>query len=241
MPWPSPNMVGVARSGFTLIELLVVVAIIAVLAGMLISGVTVVRTQAKRAQCSSNLRQLAVCITTYAHENEGGAVLVYDSVKQGTYLVVNYYNRNRSWGVLYSNGVIESPQVMFCPATSDTNSGNKYDTASNRWPHQSGANTRAGYAVRPEQFVADNTTFPAKLPQLGNYAAKAIAADLCSQPSHIDYSHVSGVNVAFGDGHVTWVPRTALAPSWLAIPANASWANTYDAGNAALWTGFDAQ
>jgi prepilin-type processing-associated H-X9-DG protein/prepilin-type N-terminal cleavage/methylation domain-containing protein len=58
-------------AGFTLIELLVVVSIIAVLAGMLLPAVSMVREGARSATCSSNLRQIAMAGQSYANDQEG--------------------------------------------------------------------------------------------------------------------------------------------------------------------------
>jgi len=82
-----------APRGFTLVELLVVIAIVATLVGILLPAVQSARESARRTQCMSNVRQLAM------------ATLVYESTKRrlppsmihkpGTVFASN----NGSWGV----------------------------------------------------------------------------------------------------------------------------------------------
>lgn len=99
------------KRGFTLIELLVVIAIIAILAAILFPAFAKARESARRASCSSNLKQIGISMMQYSQEYDERVVpgTVYGSVSAtGT-----------AWmGLLQP--YLKSTQIFSCPSDSDT-------------------------------------------------------------------------------------------------------------------------
>lgn len=78
------------RKGFTLIELLVVIAIIAILMAILLPALNIVRDQARRLYCVSNVKNLSLAWLMYKDDNDDklvGATVPWSSFTKGQHWV----------------------------------------------------------------------------------------------------------------------------------------------------------
>jgi prepilin-type N-terminal cleavage/methylation domain-containing protein len=152
-----------SRHGFTLIELLVVIAIIAVLIALLLPAVQSAREAARRAQCTNNLKQIALAMHNYhqavsslpnGHYGTGWndwscLVMLLPYMEQGTlYNTINFANTGDAadpGDALNNTAMMAKINLLICPSD--------IDRITNQFGHQNYCGN-AGNA--PEAFFDNN-------------------------------------------------------------------------------------
>jgi len=167
---------------FTLIELLVVIAIIAVLMGILMPALTMVKEQAKRSVCASNLRGFGTAVLTYAADYDEKIPPSFYQNGTSPYRCYMLFeiDESKPWGQhireahnlgrLYTNNTIKTGKVFYCPsAVKVTEDGDvssyyygAYQDGGHAWPwkntHKSFSggsddNVRGGYNYIPQAKI----------------------------------------------------------------------------------------
>ncbi len=106
--------------GFTLIELLVVIAIIAILAAILFPVFAKAREQAKRTQCTAQMRQLALVVNMYADDNNA-------SLPPSSNYGVDASDPKRIWTPLVQP-YMKDKNIVLCPAAPESHYADSWAT-----------------------------------------------------------------------------------------------------------------
>ncbi|QEH37791.1 Type II secretion system protein G precursor [Aquisphaera giovannonii] len=182
--------------GFTLIELLVVISIIGVLIALLLPAVQAAREAARRAQCTNNLKQLALAAHNY--ESANGCFPMGSPVKVATYSAGWIKAGEYDWG--HSLFVAMLPQMEQGPLFNAVNFSVNIELAENMTIHRSQIQT----LLCPSDNLGWQTDEPT---QWANYAGFRV--------THGSYSGCTGTWSHWKDD-----PRTAPSLATLVAQDN---------------------
>lgn len=236
------------QRGFTLVELLVVIGIIALLIAILLPVLGRAREQANRVACASNLRQIDLIVFQYVNDNQGWLPWIAfddplyqaDSSQMGFnryFPIAKYFKKGQNNNILHcpssnwwapemDSGGIDSRPAYALETAGPNSLRNSYIW----WTYGVGTS----HPQKPYKLT--QIQWPDKQFEIFDYNNSTSAS---TKHAIISWSHNrsgytgQGSNVAYLDGHVTWVLPTVDNPdttkdwqvwsSWMYPPGSPVW------------------
>ena len=202
------------KKGFTLIELLVVIAIIALLLAIITPALNSAKAQGQKAVCAAHIRSLLTGIYVYAAQNNDyiptsieGNNASWNFICWQTFFPED--NPVPSWiglGRLYGTGVIDDPDIFYCPAQKNKLLRNHQDTGW-EWKSPGGAEERlTSYLYGLLDEVRADTSLELYSLKLVDLKKRALICDtFMTFGEGPVWAHPKGLNVGFGAGHVEFI------------------------------------
>ncbi|MFO0974156.1 MAG: type II secretion system protein [Phycisphaerae bacterium] len=214
---------------FTLIELLVVMAIITLLTGIVVPSVSRARHIGRRTTCAVRLREVALAASMYLQAEHAFPALNNDPEDghwQYNYVIFDGRDFRENFGPLVVGNLVPEMRILYCPL--QTSPAHLLASGQNPWPTRDGVDTRAGYGRRHLIGGLDATQLP---------PSTAVFADLFHTPQYVrETGHTDGINAAFIDGHVRWMPNfDRLVNNTMVLPTSLIDNPTMDD----IWKGLD--
>lgn len=199
--------------GFTLVEILVVVGIVAILATILMAVFVRVREKSRASICQSNLKQIALAVQQYAHDNDGR----FPSV-----IYVMGRNTPAAKQVAWNEAIMtyaKAPSIFSCPSSEinepsldiyayNSRQLNDIIWSPNRNPrfnqivgsHESKILTPATVALNFDTWA-----------QHANSIENGATIETSCGPHSVATLHSGGANYSYLDGHVKWLSQSQQA------------------------------
>ena len=211
--------------GFTIIELLVVIGIIGILIAILMPTLGRIRRQAVQTQCASNLRQLAVAFQGYLIQSKGmmfwrGEDISVDGMEWYTHGGRESGNLNTAQGGIFNRfqprplnpQVRQAVEVFKCPA--DTSESSSWNDGAAQWEE---VGTSYNFNATGNPNAADHSINVKERGLAGKRVARVRSSamtvlffDACLTRPGFWHGQKGGTplgNIAFVDGHVSFMPR----------------------------------
>ena len=190
-------MTNTKRNGFTLVELLVVIAIIAILASLVLAGVSKARQRARRMACASNLRQVVSSLEMFANSWEGLYPLARGQID---------WEENPPGWMEQLHPYLKNKNVYKCPSFPKGASDYHYFLSTRAAYLKAGktfASVKREFIRYSSSFVlSGDTNFKFEEPDCDKDDYTQNCLGWTEDSKHRKPSHAGGLNVAFADYHV---------------------------------------